>query len=136
DLINKGPHSGLCIKYWMKLEEQYPGRALLLRGNHEQMFIDGWQSPGREEGLRKLIRNIKREGLDLGHTAEWLAAKPLKWESEGVLVTHAGIARTAEDPFDEKSPKGVLYNRQTLKPMGKLQIIGHTIVKGNKPVFS
>ncbi len=23
DLINKGPHSGLCSKYWRKLEKKY-----------------------------------------------------------------------------------------------------------------
>ena len=40
DLINKGPHSGACIKYWRELEAFHgKDRVIMLKGNHEQSFI-------------------------------------------------------------------------------------------------
>ena len=52
DLINKGLHSAKCVKYWLKLEEKYPYQVFLLRGNHEQMYING-SNRKTNQGLAK-----------------------------------------------------------------------------------
>jgi serine/threonine protein phosphatase 1 len=48
------------------------------------------------------------------------------WENKDVFISHAGISQQADDPFDEDSELGVLWNRSRLKNIDKLQIIGHT----------
>ncbi|HAD97028.1 MAG TPA: serine/threonine protein phosphatase [Cryomorphaceae bacterium] len=136
DLINKGPHSGKCIRYWQELEKEYQGQTVLLRGNHEQMLLDYFFFKKNEESMKKLVNNIEEEGFNIKKACEWLRVKGLKWEAEGILVTHAGIAKSTEDPFDIKNSKGVLLNRGPLKCLDKVQVVGHTMVRGGKPLFN
>ncbi|MGB0176320.1 MAG: metallophosphoesterase family protein, partial [Owenweeksia sp.] len=136
DLINKGPHSGKCIRYWQKLESDFPKKTVLLRGNHEQILLDYFYKNKQEASVKSLAQNIENEGLDLAKVCDWLRIKGLKWESEGVLVTHAGIGKNTEDPFDIKSNRGVLLNRSPLQRLDKVQVVGHTMVSGGKPIFN
>lgn len=136
DLINKGKHSGRCLKFWKDLESNYPSKTFFIRGNHEQMFIEGRHFLGVDDGLAKLNGEIIQAGLNLGEIRDWLSNTPLKWENDKVLITHAGIGKESLDPFNVNSRHGVLYNRGHLKRMDQLQIKGHSIVEGNKPLFS
>jgi len=136
DLINKGPHSGLCLKYWLELEEKYPYHTFLLKGNHEQYFINHLNDKQKQVRFNKTLINIREAGLDVSKVATWLDTKPLKWENPDILVSHAGVNKVSKTPFTSTNPRGVLYNRSTLKMMSKVQVIGHTVVKGHKPVFS
>ncbi|MEQ9262515.1 MAG: metallophosphoesterase family protein [Owenweeksia sp.] len=136
DLINKGPHSGKCIRYWQKLENDFPGKTVLLRGNHEQMLLDYFYKKKPEDSVKGLIHNIQTEGLRIEGVCEWLSQKALKWETEGILVTHAGISKSIKNPFDVTNSKGVLLNRSPLKRLDKIQVVGHTMIRGGKPVFN
>ncbi len=136
DLINKGPFSGKCIRYWQELEKANPGRTVLLRGNHEQSLINHYTGKNPLPELKPLVDNITAEGLSLKKVCEWLAIKGLRWETEGVLITHAGISKNADDPFEISSKKGVLNNRSSLRRLEKVQVVGHTMVQGGKPVFN
>lgn len=136
DLINKGPHSALCVRYWLRLEEKYPYQVFLLRGNHEQMYINGSSRKVKPAMVNRLNKGFKSLKLDPKKVLNWLSKKPLKWETPNVLISHAGVNKFVRQPFSHTNNRGVLYNRSPLKDIGKLQVIGHAVVKGNKPVFS
>lgn len=136
DLINKGPNSGLCIEYWLRLRQKHPNQTFMVRGNHEQMLIDYFDT-GKDYGfIFDLLRNI--EGIDLKplDLFNWVKDLPLKWESAGVLISHAGVSKSIDNPFSIQNPQGVLYNRGPLENIGKLQLVGHNVVDGNKPIFN
>lgn len=136
DLVNKGPNSAQCIRYWMELEGKHPEKVILLKGNHELKFIEGLRKKGELEGEENLKQNIKKEGLKRKQVRQWLKELPLKWENDHILITHAGIGKKVEDPYREEGVEGVLHNKGPLKCLDKLQVKGHSIVEGHKPVFN
>lgn len=137
DLINKGPHSGYCIQFLQNLEQQHPGKVTLLRGNHEQMYIDAARATKKEAFAKNLSKNIKEAGLQPKKVRQWLQEKALYWNNDKLLVTHAGIAKNADDEvWNDQNKNGVLYYKGELRFLPQKQVIGHTIVEGNKPLFS
>lgn len=135
DLINKGPHSGECIKYWRKLEKKYPNHTVFIRGNHEQFLINGGGFLKESVKGTTLEESIEQAGVKVAKVQKWLAKTPLKWENEHMLITHAGIGKFVVDPYDVKDREGVLFNKGALKCLDKVQVKGHSIVDGNKPLF-
>lgn len=136
DLINKGPHSVKCLSYFRKLQKKYPNRVILLRGNHEQMYLDYFQKEKKNRFIASLLAEIQIQDLDERKIFKWLRKTPLSWENDKVLISHAGISPQCKIPLREEDIRGVLYNRGGLKNIGKLQIAGHNIVEGNKPHFN
>lgn len=136
DLINKGPHSGLCLKYWRKLEKKHPERTILIRGNHEQFLIDGGRFLNETVKGVSLEESIENAGLKVSKVRKRLAKTPLKWENEHLLITHAGVSKSALNPYSTTARDGVLFNKGQLKCLDKLQIKGHSVVEGNKTLFS
>lgn len=136
DLVNKGPHSAQCIKLWMRLENEHPGKVVMIRGNHEQKLINSIRRPSIFNSAGAVRNQLKKEKMRLKEVRKWLQKLPLKWENEHVLVTHAGIAKKTKDPYNLTSRNGVLYNKGPLRTLDKVQVKGHSIVEGHKPVFS
>jgi serine/threonine protein phosphatase 1 len=136
DLINKGPHSGKCVKYWQKLEAKHPQRVFIIRGNHEQAFIEAFRQEKVKGSHPKLLANLEQAGLNPLKVYQWFLAKPLSWEGQGLLVTHAGLSIAANDPFNIQLEHNVLENRKPLKRLNLTQVIGHTVVKNARPVYS
>ncbi len=136
DLVNKGPHSVLCLKYWMKLEKDFPERVIMIKGNHEIKLLRSLGKSSIFNRESRVKRSMKQENLSQKKTGKWLEKLPLKWENEHILITHAGIGKKALDPYDEDATDGVLHNKGPLKNVEKVQIKGHSIVEGNKPVFN
>ena len=136
DLVNKGPHSALCIAYWQKLEKEHPKRTLILRGNHEQFLLQSIKRPFLINPSSHIRKQIKKSQLNVKKIRKWLNSLPLKWENEHILVTHAGVARGNKDPYHPTSRKGVVFQRGPLENLGKVQVKGHSIVDGHKPVFN
>lgn len=136
DLINKGPHSGKCVRYWRGLEDRFPYLVYMLRGNHEQMYINGYNNVSTLQVYDELAENFRRENLDPAKVYQWLSKLPLKWENPDLMITHGGINNRSKKPLSLNNRLGVLYNKSPLKDIGKTQIIGHDIMESNKPVFS
>lgn len=137
DLIDRGKFSGETVHYSQALQEQNPGRVIILRGNHEQEFIEYVEKGSNPHWLRQrghhTLESFLRIGLSLSDTASWMKSLPLFWENEHIFVSHAGVSNSENDPFDVAHPAGVLWNRQSLKNIGKVQIFGHTPTPKNKP---
>lgn len=136
DLVNKGPNSVACIEYWMKLEKKHPEQVLMIRGNHEQFLINAIKRPYLLNPCSMLRSRIKKSDLKTKKVGKWLERTPLKWENDHILVTHAGIAKDNPDPWHVGAETGVLQNKGPLRNVGKVQVKGHSIVEGHKPVFN
>ena len=136
DLINKGPHSARTLQYWMQLQEAHPGRVHLLRGNHEQLLINCHQSNRKNADYRRLVTELKYNSLPVNEALRWLRTTPLSYYAPQALVTHAGLARQAHDPYRIEAPDSVVNNRKKLLRLARPQVVGHTIIKEGRPLFS
>jgi serine/threonine protein phosphatase 1 len=137
DLIDRGKFSGETVQYAQTLQVQNPDRVIILRGNHEQEFIEYVEKGSNPNWLRQrghqTLESFLRIGLSLSDTAAWMKNLPLFWENEFIFVSHAGISNSVDNPFEADHQNGVLWNRQSLKNIGKIQIIGHTPTLNNLP---
>jgi serine/threonine protein phosphatase 1 len=135
DLVNKGRRSAKVVEYVRGLQAEFPYHVFVVKGNHELMFeesiLDGKIFPVVEKSKKDFV---KRE-VSMRKTAEWMRNLPLKWETPYLLVTHAGVAATARDPYNAFSSRGVLHNRSPLRSVGKLQLFGHVVQLTGKPTF-
>lgn len=136
DLINKGPNSVKCLRFYKKLQKRFPDQVILLRGNHEQMLLDYFDDGPPNKFIGELVESMKEKDLNIKKAIKWLRKTPLVWENEDVFISHAGVGRNIKHPFSAKDPHGVLYQRGNLRNIGKLQIAGHNIVEGHKPHFN
>ena len=108
DIINRGPHS-LEMLEWIKKEGME-----MVRGNHEQVFIDGVKGNGYLSPLlQTLKKNMKK---DLDKWIKWLSALPFYIEEEDFLVVHGGLV-PGEHP--KYSDPFLLMNIRTWDGKGK-----------------
>lgn len=136
DLINKGPHSVRTFKYWLKLRALYPRKVILLRGNHEQWYLDNYRQSSHNESFLNLNEGFKERSLKPSEVADYIGRLPMHFENEQLFVSHAGLSSHALDPYDPNEVHGLLKNRKPLQKLRKLQIKGHTVVTGGKPRFN
>ncbi len=108
DIINRGPHS-LEILEWVKKKG-----VEIVRGNHEQSFID---SVREDSYLSPALKTLKKDmKKDLNQWVDWLSALPFYIEEEDFLVVHAGLV-PGEHP--QYSDPYLLMNIRTWDGMGK-----------------
>jgi serine/threonine protein phosphatase 1 len=141
DLIDRGKHSSQCIKLAFELENTFKEQAVFLKGNHEQLMIDyltendnhlNWLNNGGMETLKE----FKQSEIDPFFYIGWIKTRPLTWNNDKVMVSHAGFSVAAKDPFDIRDKDGLLWNRKPLLDIGKIQVIGHTPLLNGKPEYS
>ncbi|MEG0929045.1 MULTISPECIES: metallophosphoesterase family protein [Chryseobacterium] len=137
DLIDRGNYSFRVVKKCMQLQELYP-HCIIIKGNHESEFIEHCDKGPNLNWIRqcgdKTLEDFNKHHADHEQIRNWFAALPLKFETENIMITHAGITET-EDPYKEDSEDSVLWNRKELKNIHQLQIHGHTPLKQKKPLF-
>jgi serine/threonine protein phosphatase 1 len=136
DLINKGPHSGQCVKFMRKLKKQYPYRVFVLKGNHEDRYLKYHDQPGFSKSIDLTQADFIRNEMNLKKLNTWLKELPYLWENPYMLITHAGISKSVRNPYNYTNPRGVLHNRSELRNVGKLQVYGHMIQADGKMLFS
>lgn len=135
DYINKGPFSAKAFHYLLKKRREYPTQVFLLRGNHEQWFLDCFYNKPKNSSYLEILQEFTEMSYKENEVASLMRLLPLSWQNENLLVSHAGLAIEAEDPFDINRPDNVLVNRKTLKLLPKFQVIGHNVVRGDKPLY-
>jgi serine/threonine protein phosphatase 1 len=121
--------------YYFELKKEYPYQVFLLRGNHEQDFLNSLNS-NKSNGYKKLVSQLKAEGVGKQKLIDWLENLPFKWETPHMLISHAGISEKAKHPYSASSANGVLYNRTALKDVGKVQVHGHDVLQSDQPHFN
>ncbi|EON77818.1 Diadenosine tetraphosphatase [Lunatimonas lonarensis] len=140
DLVDRGRYSHKCLETSRNLELTHPDGVVFLKGNHELMMIKFLQGKDPRDhwivnGGRETLLGFAEAVLDILSWRGWLEERGLVWENQHVLVSHAGVSFT-ENPFDEENRQGVLWNRGTLRDVGKIQVIGHTPQIGGKAAFT
>jgi serine/threonine protein phosphatase 1 len=139
DLIDRGNFSGEVVQFVQSLKTRYPERVFVLKGNHELELIEYEEIGLNQRWLRqrghKTLESFLSIGLSLKETSAWMKDLPLVWENESILVSHAGISKSSTDPFNPHDLDGVLWTRQPLKNIGKVQIFGHTPTSSNNPEY-
>lgn len=135
DIIQKGPDSAGVVKYLRKLHKRYPYRLFILKGNHEDAFVKGFRQGQRSPLVQDLINQLEQREMNPKKVADWFENLPLKWENPFVLITHAGVAKGATNPYLETNPRGVLHNRSPLKNLKKVQVFGHNVLVDGKIMF-
>lgn len=149
DMIDRGPESAAVLNSLWRLDRA--GKAICLRGNHEQMLLDFlddpvangrvWLESGgdmtllsfgitrlgslRIEAIADALRDALPEGM-----LDWLKALPHSWMSGTVLAVHAAAA-PMRDPI-EQLPKDLLWGHPDFLRMdrqdGVWVVHGHTVV--------
>jgi len=130
DLIDRGKNTAQTLQFAWKLKKRHGRHVIFLKGNHELELLEHYINGPNRNWLRQCghetLERLSKSNIHVSEAAEWINVLPLYWENEHVFISHAGISAAADDPLNEFDPNGILWNRSPLKPIGKLQIIGHT----------
>jgi serine/threonine protein phosphatase 1 len=136
DLIHKGPHSVKTFLLAKKIKKQYPYSSFFLKGNHEYLFQNYSQAEKKYPIVQRTLEELKAADIPSEKLMKWIQQLPLKWETPHMLITHAGVSKFADQPFKENHPHGVLFNRDPIKRLEKVQVYGHRYLDSGKPMLN
>ena len=130
DLVDRGNFSPETVALCRQLSLDFPDQTVFLQGNHDWGMAEHLGPAGPYKswlswGGKGTLHQYQRHRSWLAPHAAWLAARPLFWENEHVLFSHAGFAEVL-DPLDPNSFEGVLWCREPLRNTGQRQVVGHT----------
>ncbi len=159
DLVDRGNFSFEVVEFVIKENIKFTP------GNHDYMFYYFIKHPQSDlgkawiyNGSEKTILSYEDRGEEVQRHLDLIIDSPLYFDLEDCFISHAGISRyykskLAKHPLSEferlhnliyaeiNSQHGVLWNRDTLLDLGKLQIVGHTrqrdvmLVKSNNAAY-
>ena len=133
DLIDRGNFSPSVVK---KAREMQDEGAIFLKGNHELMACRFLKTSDMNvwfrNGGNKTYVQYKEAKRSLYQDVVWFMNLPLKWENEHIHISHAGVSFT-NNPYEENNSDGVLWTKNKLKNINKLQVVGHCVQKKGKP---
>ena len=137
DLVDRGRYSPETVALCCQLSRDFPTQTVFLQGNHdwgmaEHLGAGGPYYPWLGWGGRGTLQQYQRHQPWLAPHAAWLGQRPLYWQNDYVLFSHAGFADVA-DPLDPTSSEGVLWRRGPLRHTGQLQVVGHTPTASHQP---
>lgn len=137
DLMDRGNFTPQLINYCRELEKNYRN-VVFLKGNHEWLALQ-YANNSKDENWydkygKKVLWQYVLEERRFEEDVIWLKTLKTFWQNEAVMISHAGIS---ESPFafDENHYSGLIWQRLGIKNIGKVQVYGHTPVKGNKPFY-
>lgn len=131
DLVDRGAHIPATVELARQLSQDYPESTTFLMGNHEDALLyhfgpNGPYTSWLSWGGRSTTSQYQMRSTLLVHHLPWLEKRPLLWQNEHVLVSHAGITASPE-AFDSESSDGLLWTRSSLKRLdNQIQVVGHT----------
>ncbi|QDA60272.1 metallophosphoesterase family protein [Hymenobacter jejuensis] len=139
DLMDRGNFSPETVALAMQLAADHPEQAVFLKGNHELGMLRHYTKIGGPTtwlnwGGNLTVQQYEKQPELLGPHLAWIQERPLVWQNDHVVVSHAGFADTP-NPLSEANADGVLWRRGPLRNVGKLQVIGHTPTLDGEPLF-
>lgn len=153
DLIDRGPGSLEVVQKAMELKEKYPDSVTVLKGNHEEMFLEWllktpmelmafYYTQTHEETLKSFMgekrfkkssRTQRAEHILYNHKKElrFLYGLPLYFETENCLFVHAGINLRIPDWKQDTQAMTWIRNEfiYSLNSPEKRVFFGHTPTK-------
>ena len=139
DLVDRGRNCPGTVELCRQLGQDFADRTVFLQGNHdwgmaEHLGPNGPYLPWLGWGGRDTLHQYGPDRTLLAAHAAWLAQRPLTYETEHLLFSHAGLANVPA-PLDPTNNDGVLWRRGPLQNRGKRQVVGHTVAASHKPFF-
>jgi serine/threonine protein phosphatase 1 len=137
DLVDRGNYSPEVVELCRQLSQDFPDKTIFLKGNHdwamaEHIGLNGPYKAWLGWGGRATLQQYQRHHLLLAKHAVWLGLRPLFWQNDHLLFSHAGFADVPA-PLDPTSNEGVLWRRGPLRNTGQLQVVGHTPTSSHRP---
>ena len=137
DLVDRGTGIPETVELARQLSAQYPATTTFLMGNHEAGMLHHYSPQGPSLGWldwggRSTAGQYQRRPKLLAGHLPWLRQRPLLWQNDHVLASHAGISASPQ-AYDPDSPDGLLWVRGPLRRLDKLQVVGHTPQPDGKP---
>ena len=137
DLVDRGNYSPETVELCRQLSLDFPEKTIFLQGNHdwamaEHLGPDGPYKAWLNWGGRATLQQYQRQRPLLAPHATWLGHRPLYWQNDHLLFSHAGFAEVP-NPLDPTSSEGVLWRRGPLRHTGQLQVVGHTPTASHRP---
>ena len=137
DLVDRGQDSPGTVELCRQLSQDFPAQTVFLQGNHDWAMAEhlGPHGPYRAWlgwGGRATLHQYGQQRPLLAAHAAWLSQRPLHYETEHLLFSHAGFADVPA-PLDPTNGEGVLWRRGPLQNRGKLQVVGHTVTDDHQP---
>ncbi|RZK23549.1 MAG: serine/threonine protein phosphatase [Hymenobacter sp.] len=131
DLVDRGNFSPETVSLCRQLSLDFAERTVFLQGNHdwamaEHLGPNGPYKSWLNWGGRGTLQQYQRHREWLAPHAAWLATRPLSWENEHLLFSHAGFGHDVLQPLDPNAFDSVLWLRDPLRNTGQLQVVGHT----------
>lgn len=131
DIMDRGPDSFHVYQKARELSRAMGERFVLIRGNHDQMFINASKSRDNKfhwycNGAKRTVDSFKRNHGDIDECRDFLLTTPLYYETDEFICVHAGARNR---PMNEQDADTLLWDRQILEEYlydGKLLIAGHT----------
>jgi serine/threonine protein phosphatase 1 len=148
DLIDRGPKSKEVVELAIKMQVEYG--AIILKGNHEEMFMSWLDTPQYErdlyypQGGRETLRSFfgwdisqhydtlnlaKLTRRDCKHIIDFINTLPQYHETDEHIFVHAGVDLSLDDWKETKEShftwiRGAFHNG--VNNTGKTIIFGHT----------
>ncbi len=142
DLVDRGNFSYEVIDFFITQKLTFTA------GNHDLMFYYFMKHPSSEmgttwlyNGYEKTVASYDDHFEKLSEHLECIINSPVILDLEGCLISHAGISKyykkflNSNFSFlenvlrnDLEKPHGIIWTRDELLNVGKLQVIGHSRV--------
>ncbi len=144
DLVDRGNHSFEVVNFFIEEKLQFAP------GNHDYMFYHFFKDPtsifARSwafNGNEATLESYENHEEEVFQHIEFIKSAPLFYDLPDCFISHAGISESYSGIFpfdfrdnldvtykyinsDYKDDRGVLWTRDDLLDIGKLQIVGHT----------
>lgn len=134
DYLDRGPDSkGIIDTIWSLQRDGF--RVHCLKGNHEQMCLDGvasprwldtWLSHGGRETMASFGDQMPGEAY-----MQWMKKLPHFLETEGYLLVHAGLNFRQPDPLADQD--AMLWIRNWSQHLDREWLQNRLIVHGHTP---
>ena len=144
DLVDRGNHSLEVVEFIIEK------KILFTPGNHDYMFYHFFRDPSSVfarswffNGNEATLQSYEHHENEMFKHIDLIEAATLYYNHDDCFISHAGISYQYEkylpsnykddlsilEPFiqnDLRSDRGILWTRDPLLNLGKLQIVGHT----------
>ena len=127
DFVNKGKHTFAVIEFLMNLKKKMGIKMVILKGNNEYLFEEYY----RDSITLNAKQKFENYNLDYIQTLNWMNNLPHQWQNGTVYASHAGVAEDSEFPVSDDDTR-ILFNRKSLKNIGKRQFVGHIVMEEPK----
>lgn len=138
DYIDRGFHSYEVVSTLRKLRTQAgENKVICLRGNHEQMAIDAYESG--EDNLWHFNGGIttsysfEKNDANIASAIAWFKSLPLVYETPEIIFCHAGLSHPV---LEDNTEHDLLWGRKWIttdtESREKQVVFGHTPSRNNQ----